>query len=228
MYEVRDDTFNCRFLVTNNFKIKDSLKNIMAHLEWRKKIKPMVLNETHKDMLDEGYIYIHGRDKCLRPICCANLGVINKLGCEVDDGVFMNWFVCFYLIENFLCKGKVENWLFVADYCGLSLSKLPTKTLKKIMTEAQEHLKCRVRMFFYFNVTFGLRAIWTMVSPFLDKIIKHKTIMTGELVDDRFLSMAHPSQIEEKFGGEASNVSQFWPPYCPSAEYGVQESSLSS
>ncbi len=119
----------------------------------------------------------------------------------------MNWFVCFFLIENFLRKGKVENWIFIADYCGLSLGKLPTKTLKKIMTEAQEHLKCRVRMFFYFNVTFGLRAIWTMVSPFLDKIIKHKTVMKGGPSDDMLNSLVHPSQLEEKFGGEAPNVS---------------------
>ncbi|CAI2373781.1 unnamed protein product [Moneuplotes crassus] len=215
-----------RFLVTNNLKPKNALKNIKSHLEWRKETKPMVLGDIHKKMLDEGYIYIHGRDRSLRPICCANLGVINKLNCEVNDGVFMNWFLCFYLIENFLCKGKVENWIFVADYCGLSLAKLPTKTLKKIMTEAQEHLKCRIRMFFYFNVTFGLRAIYTMVSPFLDKIIKHKTVMKGGSTDDKFLSMAHPSQIEEKFGGEAPNVTQFWPPYCPSNEYDVAESSL--
>lgn len=190
-------------------------------------MKPCVLNDTHKQLLDEGYIYVHGRDKCLRPICVANLAVINKLDSEVDDAVFMNWFVCFYLIENFLVKGKVENWIFIADYAGLSLSKLPTSTLKKIMAEAQEHLKSRIRMFFYFNVTFGLRAIWTMVSPFLDKIIKHKTCMKGGATDDMLFDLAHPSQIEEKFGGEAPNVSQFWPPYCPSTTFGVQESSLS-
>lgn len=178
-------------------------------------------------MLDAGYIYIHGRDRSLRPICLSNMGVVNELDVDIGEVPKLNWFVCFFLIDNFLTKGKIENWLFVADLAGLSLSKLPTSALKAIMTESQEHLKCRVRMFFFFNVTFGLRAIWTMVSPFLDKIIKHKIVMKSDASDPALNSLAHPSQLEEKYGGEAPNVSQFWPPYCPSEEYGVAETSLS-
>lgn len=216
-----------RFLVTNNFKVKKAYENIKSHLKWRANIHPIILNETHMRMLDAGYMYIHGRDKCLRPICLSNMGVINDLDVDMMEGVAVNWFMCFYMIDNLMTIGKVENWILVVDMNGLSLSKLPTKTLKAIMNEAQEHLKCRVRMFYYFNVTFGLRAIWTMVSPFVDKVIKHKIIMKADGNDPSLLDLAHPSQIEQKYGGEAEDVTEFWPPYCPSEEYGVQEQSLS-
>ena len=32
--------------------------------------------------------------------------------------------------------------------------------------------------------------------------------------------MFHPSQLEWKFGGEAENVTSYWPPIFPSNEYG--------
>ena len=76
-----------------------------------------------------------------------------------------------------MIKGQVENWIFISDLGGLSLAKIPTKQLKKFMVEAQDHLKCRVRKFFYFNTTFGLRAIWALISPFIDKMIKEKMVI---------------------------------------------------
>jgi len=217
-----------RFLSANHWKIKPTYQNILQHLKWREGIKPIVLKEIHKRMLDIGYMYIHGRDKCLRPICLGNMSIVNDLDVDIQEACYINWFMCFYLIENLMVRGKVENWILVMDLNGLSLSKLPTKTLKQIMTECQDHLKCRIRMAFYFNVTFGLRAIWQLVSPFIDKMIKHKMVMKGDANDPLLGELVHPSQLEKKYGGDAEDVTDFWPPYCPSDEYGVQEHSLHS
>ena len=41
-----------------------------------------------------------------------------------------------------------------------------------------------------------------------------------DFTDPQLLEFAHPSQIEKKFGGDAENVTEFWPPLCPSNEYG--------
>ena len=38
--------------------------------------------------------------------------------------------------------------------------------------------------------------------------------------DEKLFELAHPSQIEQKYGGEAEDVTEFWPPFCPSNEYG--------
>lgn len=92
--------------------------------------------------------------------------------------------------------------------------------------EAQEYQKCRIRKFYFFNTTFGLRAIYALVSPFLDKVTKDKTQLKKEAYNDELLEFAHPSQIEEKYGGEAENLTEWWPPRCPSEEYDVDPAHL--
>jgi hypothetical protein len=224
--EIFDKRVCMRFLSANHHKVKVTVDNIIEHIEWREEIKPIVLNYNQRKLLDHGYLYIHGRDKCLRPICFSQAAVPTDLNMDMEEAFMTSWYVCFYMIDHLMEVGKVENWIFVSDLGGLSLRKIPTKSLKKFMVSAQSHLKCRVRMFYYFNVTFGLRAIWALISPFMDKFIKHKMVLRKDSIDPGLLAMAHPSQIEEKYGGEAENVTQFWPPYCPSEEYGVDEDLL--
>ena len=145
--------------------------------------------------------------------------MLTELNCDLEEVVKTSWFLCFYMIDQLFVREKVENWIFVSDLGGLSLSKIPTKHLKKFMLEAQEFLKCRLRKFFYFNTTFGLRAIFAIISPFLDKVVREKTCLKKGMTDPQLLKFAHPSQIEKKFGGEAENLTEFWPPVCPSTEY---------
>lgn len=38
--------------------------------------------------------------------------------------------------------------------------------------------------------------------------------------------MVHPKQLEKQFGGEAENVTTYWPPSPLSSEYGIDESKL--
>lgn len=208
-----------RFLVANHWNYKKTHKNILKTVEWREKVHPVILNDNMKELLDNGYMYIHGRDRHFRPLCFSNTKMITELGVGIDDCVSMCWFMCFYLIEQLCVPGKVENWLFISDLGGLSLAKLPSKHIKKFTLEAQDHLKCRIRKFFYFNTTFGLRAIYALISPFLDKAIKEKTCMIKEPYCDELLEFAHPSQVEKRFGGDAEDVEVYWPPFCPSDEY---------
>eukprot|EP00343_Euplotes_focardii_P000565 CAMPEP_0205804564 /NCGR_PEP_ID=MMETSP0205-20121125/7527_1 /ASSEMBLY_ACC=CAM_ASM_000278 /TAXON_ID=36767 /ORGANISM="Euplotes focardii, Strain TN1" /LENGTH=67 /DNA_ID=CAMNT_0053074387 /DNA_START=563 /DNA_END=766 /DNA_ORIENTATION=- len=53
-------------------------------------------------------------------------------------------------------------------------------------------------------------------------------VMKGGAYDKQLLELAHPSQIEEKYGGEAADLTEYWPPKVVSNEYGVMESSLSN
>ena len=36
----------------------------------------------------------------------------------------------------------------------------------------------------------------------------------------------HPSQVQKRYGGEAEDVTRFWPPYYPSSEFGVDSNKL--
>ena len=41
---------------------------------------------------------------------------------------------------------------------------------------------------------------------------------------DEIIDLFHPSQLEQKYGGEAENCTKFWPPYEVSKEYGEDTS----
>jgi hypothetical protein len=50
--------------------------------------------------------------------------------------------------------------------------------------------------------------------------LRNKIAMTKDVTHEDLLDMVHPSQLEEKFGGEADNLTEFWPPRAISDEYG--------
>ena len=65
-----------------------------------------------------------------------------------------------------------------------------------------------------------LRVAYKLVSPFFDDKIKQKINLLSEGTWEELQSLFHHSQLEERFGGSASNVTSFWPPYESSTEYG--------
>lgn len=70
------------------------------------------------------------------------------------------------------------------------------------------------------QVTLGIRMIWRTLSPFLDDRIKKKIMMTKDAHHPKIDEMIHPAQLEERYGGEAPNSTEFWPPQHISDEYG--------
>ncbi|CAI2369390.1 unnamed protein product [Moneuplotes crassus] len=209
-----------RFLNGNSFDIKKTYENIIKHIEWRGEMKPFILSEGDMNLLDKGFIYIHGRDKNFRPILVINAKIIAGKGVDPDDVFNTAWFVCHYMIENILKRGSCENWVDIMDLGGLSFTKIPVKALKKFITESQVHMKSRIAKMFLLHVTWGIRTIYSIVSPFLEKRTKEKIIMNKGGYNEEILELAHPSQLEEKYGGEAENLTEFWPPFAISDEYG--------
>lgn len=129
-------------------------------------------------------------------------------------------FACFYVINNLLCPGKVENWTLINDLNNLAISKLPVKFIINFLKTLQTHLKCRGRAFIVLKVTWAIRALWTTISPFVDNRIKKKITMSKDGTHEILQELIHPSQLEQKFGGEAENLTEFWPPRHISDEFG--------
>lgn len=197
----------------------DVVKNINEHYEYKQQVSPIILNDDMKKLIENGLIYVHGRDKSFRPIIVFQSGVFTDVGASLEDALLATYFVSWMLIDHLMIPGKIENWVLIDDLDNLSMFKLPNKFIKDFMESTQTHLKCRGRYFFGFNVTFGLRALWTMLSPFVDKTVKLKVVMTKESHHEKLDEIVHPSQLEQRYGGNAPNLETFWPPICPSNEY---------
>jgi len=54
-------------LQANDYKVKPALKELQSHLDWRVEHLPIFIDDAQKELLDNGYIYTHGRDKLFRP-----------------------------------------------------------------------------------------------------------------------------------------------------------------
>ena len=209
-----------RFLYGNDFNNKATYKNILSTIEFRHEYLPIILNDEMKELIDSGMMYIHGRDKCFRPIYVIQAVKITEAKAELDNIMLAEFFVTFYGMENMTLPGKIENWVTINDMANLSMRKLPTKFISKVLKLFQAHLKCRGRQFIQLNVTFGVRAIWKMLSPFIDANTHLRSVVTKDSTHLYLEHMCHPSQVEERYGGSAPNVTQYWPPQYVSDEFG--------
>ena len=81
---------------------------------------------------------------------------------------------------------------------------------------------------FVLNTTIALRMVFMMVSPFLGDRVKRKIVIWGNSQSKELIDLFHPSQLLKKYGGNADEVSRYWPPYEASTEYGEDTSWFSS
>lgn len=47
----------------------------------------------------------------------------------------------------------------------------------------------------------------------MDTVTKEKIVMSGKNTNEHLLANVHPKQLEKKYGGEADDVTEYWPPY---------------
>ena len=63
------DHYILRFLVARYFDVKKVVKELRNHLEWRQIYYPIpMLTKEGLNLLNSGFMYIHGRTKDLSPI----------------------------------------------------------------------------------------------------------------------------------------------------------------
>jgi hypothetical protein len=86
------------------------------------------------DMLNNGFLYIHKRDRGLRPVLVMNINVLKSMKGTLDELTIANNFLSMYAIERVACPGKAEAWTTIIDLDGVGLSEIPIKNLKGIIS----------------------------------------------------------------------------------------------
>ena len=54
--------------------------------------------------------------------------------------------------------------------------------------------------------------MWAAVKNFIEETTAMKISVTSSATDAKMLTHINPEQLEEKYGGEEPNVTNFWPP----------------
>lgn len=58
---------------------------MLEHQKFRDTVLPYTLTDDMKTVLDSGILYIHGRDRCFRPVVVYTSSILNNL--EIDRQV---------------------------------------------------------------------------------------------------------------------------------------------
>ena len=127
-------------------------------------------------------------------------------------------FLLEYIVDNILLPGQIENWIVLTDMGkqGLNLSY---KSLKKIIDMLQLNYRGRLAHNFVVNAPGSIMLIWNVVKHFLDDVTKEKTDIEKGNVSRRLLELFSPNQLEQKYGGSAPNLTEFWPPHVPKGPF---------
>jgi len=173
------------------------------------------------EILNLGFIYGHGRDSKYRPIIVINSIIYknNSKKYSSNDWILSMVYFIEYVITNMLIPGQVENWNIICDVNNINVMFLPAEfnTLMKVL---QSNYRCRLYNMFILNVSTTVYIIWRAIRNFLDPNTERKIkILKSNDFSDIF-KFINKDQIEARFGGNGSNVSNyFFPPVIPSKRF---------
>lgn len=210
-----------RPITGEDYKIDAAAKNLIQILEWKDKNFPMVLTDNQKTLLTSGLYFVHGRDRSLRPITFFCPKIILDLGIDIVESLPACQFIAQYIIEHMFAVGKVENFVNVFDLAKLSFSSLPKKWIIEFIKSFSSTTYSRSRTMFLLNSGTAVMMMWSVVKIFVHPSTRGKLNFSKTGTDENLQKMCHPSQLQEKYGGEAEDLTVFWPPYIASDEYGV-------
>ena len=72
---------------------------------------PLKVNDQVLHIIQQGAVYIAGRDKCMRPVLVADFGILNNMKPypDVKDTITAAMLCCFYARKYMMCEGRIEN-----------------------------------------------------------------------------------------------------------------------
>ena len=206
------------------YNVPKTIKLIKERIEWMEENLPPKLTNKVLEILNCGFVYVHGRDSQFRPIIVLVMENYKK---NEDLYTYDEWlqatvYFMEYVVNNLLIPGQVENWIVITDFTGVSFFFLPS-TVKKMMVVLQSNWRCRLRVSYLLNTSSIVRGLWKIAKAFLNEATVQKVQFLDSSNKNDIFSFINEHQIEEKFGGKARNtipgMHQLFPPVFPSNNF---------
>ena len=222
-YWTESETRKC--IQATNFNYYNTIEKMKSCINYKVPKKDF---NSIRDILSSGMIYMHGLDCNYRPIICIIVSRFVKLMdiYPIENFIYAIYFFINYLSKHIFIPGQVENWIMIADMSNVSFWKPPTKILK-IFNFLQSKYLCRLCSLYIYGMNYVLTVCWKIVKKLIDARTAQKfNFISGQDDIKNFvLTKIHPSQLEQKFGGEAENVGEDldFPFILPSNEYQIDD-----
>jgi len=82
--------------------------------------------------------------------------------------------------------------------------------VRKLFGYLQANFKCRLHKIFIINASAGIYAPWQIAKKFLDGDTVEKVNFYKTQVPKDLFYKINPDQVEQQFGGNAPNCTQYW------------------
>jgi hypothetical protein len=220
-----EESLSLRFLQASGFDHEKALKMVTDNFEWKKKYFPLTLSYKHKEILNSGFIYVHGRDHRFRPLIVLNTAIYlkNTNKYSIEEMIYSLIYFFEYMVQHLLIPGQVENWSIICDVSKFSVIIIP-KELKMILGTLSSNYRCRLFSMYILNLPFLLSLIWKAVKIMLNPTTERKIRILNGKDCDQLWNVINKTQIEKKFGGTAENIdNHYFPPIFPSHHYFSQD-----
>ena len=200
------------------------------YIHWFESTFPMIIVPKDKswELLNNGFLYIYGRDHQFRPIMVCQPYILQEKLDYFSNSDIVNvcLFVCQFAVNNLLIPGQIENWIILVDFDGVGLSDVGN--FRKILSSLSKQ-RGRVYKNYFLNLGgFVKFSVNTAISMFSSVSKKTTTINSDEL--NKLQEFISPENIEAKFGGTAPNVTpgsnNLFPPIMPSNNYTLNGENL--
>lgn len=119
------------------------------------------------------------------------------------------YFLLEYIKDNMLLPGQVENWIILIDF--ENAPSLFTDGIKKLVNEIQQNYVCRLA----FGYVLYPNKAWTELKEILSQHTLKKFSTIRDITTNPMLRHFTPTQLEQKYGGSAADLTEFWPPMMP-------------
>ena len=132
---------------------------------------PFHITKRAFELLDNGMMYICGRDRLYRPIIVLRYSVITQMRPlpepqDVIGAALLNlMFLEKYMLEN----GVVENVIQISDNTGSSILTMPYKLVRAVLQFVTAINRGRARTVFGVNAPTSISVIWNAVRYFMDE-----------------------------------------------------------
>jgi hypothetical protein len=196
-----------RQLQGNDYKIKNSHKEIVNEIEWKKINLPIKFNNEIQEILNTGFAYVHGRDKCFRPLIFFNPGKYDNKKFPFESWQKASEYFIEFLIQKCLIPGRIENWNIIVDCHDLSMTKIPWD-LQNLFKNIKGVYRCRLYKLYLLNLTGVFNFIWNICVKLIGQTIEKKAtkIETDKGKYTNLFKLINKNQVEKKYGGNADNV----------------------
>ena len=193
------------------------------YINWWETTFPMVITPKDKscELLNNGFLYIYGRDHQFRPIMVCQPYILQK---KLDyfsnsDVVNVCLFVCQFAVNNLLIPGQIENWIMFFNLNGTSLLSLP-EPIKQLVQELSDNFNFRLYKCYVLGMSLIMRILYKFVTNFIGQPNEDKIIILDGKKDKHLFDDFNPDNLEKRFGGRAEDLvygreNSLFPPRMP-------------